>query len=111
MEYTTIILFLVIATVCYLLYHLRETITYGYVSSFLVLVLGVVILVQGLDVPTGTTETHNLTAEETGANTTTTGTIEKTTQYATVEPMYSRLLGLSMLFIGLHLLFNLQVKG
>lgn len=111
MEYVTIVFFLVVAAVSYYLYTKRETLTYGYMAAFLLLVVGLVIFVGGFEVPTSEITTQNLTEIANGNETLTTGSTTTETQYTTIDPLFSRLLGLALAYTGLHLLYAIRDEG
>lgn len=108
MEYVTILLFILVAGAAYGLFALRHNTALGYTSAVLLVVVGVVIFVQGVDVPHGDTQTKNLTETVDGNVTEITGEISTETEYQTVDPMFSRALGVALLYTGLHLFFSVR---
>jgi len=110
MEYITLVLFLVFAAGAYYLYSQRLHLGFGYAAAVMVLVAGTVVMVQGMEVPQGQTVTKNIT--ETYDNVTNethiTGTVQESPDYTEISPLLTRVLSLSMIFVGLHLMFAVR---
>lgn len=104
METVTLMFFLVAGVASYALYVQRRHLAFGYVAALLLVLSGISVFVQGMDLQQGETVEKNLTEEQTANNVTEiTGTVTETPQYVSVDPMLSRALGLGFLFVGLHL--------
>lgn len=108
MEYITILLFMVVAGAAYGLFALRHNLALGYTSAVLLVIVGTVIFVQGVEVPHGDVKTQDLSESVDSNVTTITGTVSTETQYQTVDPVFSRALGLALLYTGLHLFYSVR---
>lgn len=111
MDLWTIILFMCVSGGIFLLYAWRNVTTLGYAAGILLVIVGTVVFVQGMQVPSGELHTKNVTEVIDGNNTSITGTVRIEQQRDTMDPMFSRGLGLALLFAGLHIFYHVKDRG
>lgn len=106
METVTLMLFLVAGAAAYILFVQRKHLAFGYTAALLLLIAGMSVFVQGMDLQKGQTVEKNITEEQLDNNVTDIqGTVTKTPHYVEVDSLLSRGFGMAIMFIGLHLWF------
>lgn len=105
MEYITMIIFCMIGVLFYFMSQKNNNSIIAFLGGTMFLIVGVVGLVQGIQIPAGELQTYNTTMLEDNSTQTTTGTIQTETIYETMNPLFSRAVAMLLLLSGLYIMY------